>query len=197
MKQLLQTIISQENPFALAFKNMAEVEDHKIRPAVLEGRSHIVLKMSLLDGHNRRRYNVPSLEEVAVVFVGDDGAPPATREVVIYPRGQHLRSISSMSATLDPEVYPIPFSRGDAELHVQLGYNPDHVIRVRNRVTLSKYYNYRLAVRQTFCPICCGKKLFQQYAVDAYANIEGQRLSFIKNIQTNLQLNNTTHCTSM
>ena len=118
--------------------------------------------MSLLEGHSRRQYNLPSHEEVAVVFVGDDGALPATREIVIYPRGQPLRTISSMSANLNPMVYPIFFPRGDAGWHDHLEHNPDHATRVRNRVTFSQYYNYRLAFRQTFSPIFYGKKLFQQ-----------------------------------
>ena len=144
LMQLLQTITSRENPFALAFKNMAEVEDEEIRRAALEGRPPSVVKMSLLEGHNRRRYNLPSHEEVAVVFVGDDGAPLANREIVIYPRVQPLRTISSVSANLDPMVYPTFFPRGDAGWHDQQGHNPDHATRVRNRVTLSQYYNYRL-----------------------------------------------------
>ncbi|XP_065660989.1 uncharacterized protein LOC136084609 [Hydra vulgaris] len=106
----LQTIISEENPFALAFKNMAEVEDEEIRQAALEGRSVSVEKMSLLEGHDRRRYNPSSHNEVA--FVGEDGAPPASREVVIYPSGHPLKTISSMSANLDPMVYPLFFSKG-------------------------------------------------------------------------------------
>ena len=81
----MQTIITEENPFALAFKNMAEVEDEELRRAALEGRSVSVVKMSLFEGQDRRRYNLPSHNEVAVVFVGEDGAPPASREVVIYP----------------------------------------------------------------------------------------------------------------
>nr|XP_047126443.1 uncharacterized protein LOC124807868 [Hydra vulgaris] len=187
LMQLLQTLINQENPFALAFKNMAEVEDEEIRQAALEGRPTSVVRMSLLEGHDRRRYNLPSHEEVAIVFVGDDGAPPASREIVIYPRGQPLRTISSMSANLDPLVYPIFFPRGDAGWHNQLEHNPDRATRVRNHVTLSQYYNYRLAVRQTFSPIFYGKKLFQQYVVDAYVKVEGQRLAFIRNNQNKLR----------
>ncbi|XP_065680942.1 uncharacterized protein LOC124817329 isoform X3 [Hydra vulgaris] len=187
LMQLLQTLINQENPFALAFKNMAEVEDEEIRQAALEGRPTSVVRMSLLEGHDRRRYNLPSHEEVAIVFVGDDGAPPASREIVIYPRGQPLRTISSMSANLDPLVYPIFFPRGDAGWHNQLEHNPDRATRVRNLVTLSQYYNYRLAVRQTFSPIFYGKKLFQQYVVDAYVKVEGQRLAFIRNNQNKLR----------
>ncbi|XP_065661740.1 uncharacterized protein LOC136084776 [Hydra vulgaris] len=129
LMQLLQTLINQENPFALAFKNMAEVEDEEIRLAALEGRPTSVVRMSLLEGHDRRRYNLPSHEEVAIVFVGDDGAPPASREIVIYPRGQPLRTISSMSANLDPLVYPIFFPRGDAGWHNQLEHNPDRATR--------------------------------------------------------------------
>ncbi|XP_065677657.1 uncharacterized protein LOC124818633 isoform X1 [Hydra vulgaris] len=95
LMQLLQTLINQENPFALAFKNMAEVEDEEIRQAALEGRPTSVVRMFLLEGHDRRRYNLPSQEEVAIVFVGDNGAPTASREIVIYPRGQPLRTIAS------------------------------------------------------------------------------------------------------
>ena len=79
----LQTIISEENPFALAFKNMTEVEDEEIRQAALEGCSVSVVKMSLLEGQDRRHYNLPSHNEVAVVFFGEDGAPPASRVVIL------------------------------------------------------------------------------------------------------------------
>ncbi|XP_065651177.1 uncharacterized protein LOC136079369 [Hydra vulgaris] len=130
----LQTIITEENPFALAFKNMAEVEDEEICRAALEGRSVSVVKMSLLEGHDRRRYNLPSHNEVAVVFVGDDGAAPS--------------------------------SRGDAVLNNQLVHNPERATLVRNHVTLSQYYNYKLSVRQFFYSLFNGKKPFQQYAVD-------------------------------
>ncbi|XP_065679083.1 uncharacterized protein LOC124814697 [Hydra vulgaris] len=185
--ELLQTIISQQNPYALAFKNMAQVEDEEMRQAALEGRPTSVVKMSLLEGRDRRRYNLPSHDEVAIVFVGDDGAPPPSREVVIHPRGQALKKISSMSANLDPMIYPIFFPRGDAGWHDQLEHNPDRATRVRNHVTLSQYHNYRLSVRESFSLLFYGRKLFQQYGVDAYVKIEGQRLAFIRNNQSKLR----------
>ena len=49
----MQTIITEENPFALAFKSMAEVEDEEIRRAALEGRLVSVVKMSLFEGQDR------------------------------------------------------------------------------------------------------------------------------------------------
>ena len=83
LMQLLQAIISQENPYAFAFKNMAEVEDEEICQAALGGRPPSVVKMSLLEGHSRHCYNLPLHEEFAVVLLGDDGAPPATQEIII------------------------------------------------------------------------------------------------------------------
>ncbi|XP_065672048.1 uncharacterized protein LOC136089883 [Hydra vulgaris] len=122
----LQTIISDENPFALAFKKMAEVEDEEIHRAALEGRSVVsVVKMSLLEGQDRRRHNLPSHNEVAVVFGGEDGAQPASREVLIYPRDHPLKNISSMSANLDPMIYSLFFPKGDAGWHNQLIYSPE------------------------------------------------------------------------
>ena len=66
-------------------------------------------------------------------------------------------------------------------------HNPEHATLVRNHVTLSQYYNYKLSVRQFFSSLFYGKKLFQQYAVDVYVKIEGQRLAFIRNDQNKLR----------
>ena len=114
------------------------MEDKEIRRAALEGRSVSVVKVSLFEGQDRCRYNLPSHNEV--VFVGEDGTPPASREVVIYPRGHPLKTISSMSANLDPMFYPLFFPRGDAGWHNQLIHNPERATLVRNHVTLSQYY---------------------------------------------------------
>ena len=90
--------------------------------------------MSLLEGQDRRRYNLLSRNEVAVVFVGEDGAPPVSREVVIYQRGHPPKTISSMSANLDPLFFP----RGDAGWHNQLVHNPELATLDKNHVTLSQ-----------------------------------------------------------
>ncbi|XP_065645466.1 uncharacterized protein LOC136075945 [Hydra vulgaris] len=92
-----------------------------------------------------------------------------------------------MSANLDPMVYPLFFPRVDAGWHNQLIHNPECATLVRNHVILSQYYNYKLSVRQFFSSIFYGKKLFQQYAVDAYVKIGGQCLTFIRNNQNKLR----------
>ncbi|XP_065671426.1 uncharacterized protein LOC136089381 [Hydra vulgaris] len=166
---------------------MAEVENEEIRQAALEGYSVSVVKMFLLEGIIRSCYNLHSHNEVAVVFVGEDGVPLASREFLIYPRGHPLKTTSSMSANLDPMVYPVFFPRGDAGWHNQSVHNPERATLVRNHVTLSQYNNYKLSVRHFFSSLFIDKKLFQQYAVDACVKIEGQRFAFIRNTQNKLR----------
>ena len=52
-------------------------------------------------------HNAPINEEVAVIFEGEDGAAPGNRNIVVYPRDQHLRCIA-ISRYL---MYPISFPR--------------------------------------------------------------------------------------
>ncbi|GBM14378.1 hypothetical protein AVEN_246551-1 [Araneus ventricosus] len=64
-----------------------------------------------LDMH---RYNVPtSRTEVAAIFVGDDGEPPANRDIYIYPIGEGCKNISPLNQCNDPMVYPLLFPRGE------------------------------------------------------------------------------------
>ena len=66
------------------------------------------------EGPDRRRYNAPLNEEVASIFTGNDGAPPAPRDIVIYPRDQPLRDIPYISSNIDPLMYPLISPRGRA-----------------------------------------------------------------------------------
>ena len=43
-----------------------------------------------------------------------------------------------------------------------------------------QFYAYRLAIRQEFSAIHRSRKLFQQYLVDAYVEVETQRLDYIR-----------------
>jgi len=56
-------------------------------------------------------------DEVPMVFVGDDGAPPIHRDIVVYPRDHPLQQISFISANCDPMIYPLLFPRGDSGWH--------------------------------------------------------------------------------
>jgi len=54
-------------------------------------------------GSDQRRYNTPKANEIAVVFVNDDGEPPLERYICIYPKNHG----NAHSVNLEPMAYPL------------------------------------------------------------------------------------------
>jgi hypothetical protein len=157
------------SPFAAAFKMMQEVEQEEIlRSDKVKQAPHSV--RMIFDTNNRmrdqRRYNHPRANEVAAVFVGDNGEVPKYRHIAVHPRGQNLQTISILNAHCDLMTYPILFSRGDDGWHPELEKTDRS--RNRKRVSMLQFYSYRLTVRPNFSPMHYARKLFQQYMADAY-----------------------------
>ncbi|XP_057299673.1 uncharacterized protein LOC130630262 [Hydractinia symbiolongicarpus] len=184
----VQDVMDRVSPFAAAYRYMAEVEAEELNQAAAQNRAPSEVRMYMRVGNDRKRYNLPHHDEVAAVFVGQDGAPPGNRDVVIYPRGGDLQNISTMSANLDPMVYPLFFPRGEPGWHNRIPHVAVRATRTRNTTTMLQYYTYRLAAREYFSPIHYGKKLFQQYCVDSYVKFEGNNLNYIRANQTNLRV---------
>ncbi|XP_057294730.1 uncharacterized protein LOC130623277 [Hydractinia symbiolongicarpus] len=167
---------------------MAEVEADEIAQAAAENRVPSEVRMCMRVGSDRRRYNLPHHDEVAAIFVGQDGAPPGNRDIITYPRGGNLQNISTLSANLEPMVYPLFFPRGEPGWYYGIPHVAERATRTRNTTTMLQYYSYRVAVRENFSPIHYGKKLFQQYCVDSYVKVEGNNLNYIRANQTNLRV---------
>ncbi len=200
---MLQTLMDNYSPYAAAYKYMHQVEEEQALCAALDNRIPTSVQMTIKKGKDRRRYNEPTHDEVAAIFVGNDGAPPANRDFVVYPRDQPYTNIKDISSNCDPMVYPLYFPRGDpgwiqGEQHVKAAKprkrkstgdsQGESSVVHRNTVTHLQFYSYRLAVRDTFNPIHYGGKLFQQYLVDAYVKMEGNRLEYIRMNQKKLRV---------
>jgi hypothetical protein len=95
--------------------------------------------------------------------------------------------ISVLNPNCDPMVYPILFPNGEKGWDEEMKSEKQ---AIRNRNTLLQFYSYRLAIRDEFNPILNVGKLSQQYIVDAYVKIEGNRLYYIRMNQQNLRIEN-------
>ena len=187
LMETIQGIMNDVSPYAAAYRNMAQIEREEQARAVHENRPPSEVSMVMREGEDRRRYNAPLNEEVAAIFVGNDGAPPAARDVVIYPRNQPLRHISHLSSNIDPMMYPIIFPRGEPGWDQYMTHDRERATAVRNRLTQLEFYIYRKAIRNEFSALHLSGKLFQQFVVDAYVKVEGQRLDFIRRNQEQLR----------
>ena len=82
---LLQNNILENNPYAVAYNNLHTIEQEELQLAGAEGREPQSIRMIFSAGPDRRRYNAPTHNDVAAVFVGDDGVP-GKQEFCVYPK---------------------------------------------------------------------------------------------------------------
>ncbi|KAL7076373.1 hypothetical protein ACQ4LE_004482 [Meloidogyne hapla] len=179
--ELLRTVyevIRRGNPFAEAYMMMKEEECLELERARLENREPTEIKLLFETGKQLDRrlgYNVPRANEVAAVYVpGADGEVPDAK-VVVRQRGKELKILNSADAMVTPMTYPLFYPSGT------LGWHPElKQCNSNRRVTRLQYVCCSLAIRKEFNPILYGGKLFQQYCVDEYVKIEGDRMRWIR-----------------
>ncbi|GBM82798.1 hypothetical protein AVEN_139444-1 [Araneus ventricosus] len=129
-----------------------------------------------------RRYNQPtSKTEIAAIFVGDSGEPPANRDICIYPMGNSCKNISPLNQCCDLMVYLLLFPRGELGRNINMKHSEEGRSSKYTLVTQLQFYAYRLAMRSDFSILHHSGKLFQQYIVDAYVKTEGSCLNYLRN----------------
>ena len=183
----LQNVLNAINPYAKSYRHMREVEIEENNRAMIAGDIPKKVTMIFRKGGDKRRYNAPS-DEIAAVFLGDDGAPPGNHDIVVYPRDQPLRQISYLNKHCDPMMYPVLFPTGLFGWDPSLQHNQTFQTASRTKLTQLQFYSYQLAVRPNFSALHRAGKLFQQYIVDAYVKTEAERLKFIQLHQSQLRV---------
>ncbi|XGW13313.1 hypothetical protein V3C99_000002 [Haemonchus contortus] len=184
----LSELLSEVNVYAQSFKMMAEIEQAEIAAAIREHRAPLNIRMifekSSESGLRRRQYDLPTANEVAVIYVGENDDVPPTRSLAVHLRnasGEQLQSIRDIDKICDPLTYPLLFPTGDG------GWEPSMTKENGFRLSQREYYAYLSSVRDQFNPILYAGKLFQQFAVDAYVKIEQNRLNFTRRNQLRLR----------
>jgi hypothetical protein len=108
-------MVEECSPSVEKYKHMKELADQYLQ----QDRSDIKLGFVAATTGDMRRHNHPTKEEVAAVFVAEDGAPPGYRDMVLYvmrtrTTHQHLRGRVSKKlsnkrirarARWDPRIY--------------------------------------------------------------------------------------------
>ena len=112
----IQQIMDQINPYAYAYLHMYQVEQRHLREAEQQGHNPPVVTMVFRQNirqNNPGRYNRPWFDEVAAIFVDQQGLPPP-REVVVFPHNPNHRYhfLPHNSSLLDPLCYPLLFPYG-------------------------------------------------------------------------------------
>uniref|UniRef100_A0A8R1I5I4 ATP-dependent DNA helicase n=1 Tax=Caenorhabditis japonica TaxID=281687 RepID=A0A8R1I5I4_CAEJA len=180
----LSKLLAEINAFAKSYKMMFEVEKEGERLGVTDQPVRMIFDINAAK-LNKNTYNIPSSNEVAAVFVGDeDGAPPA-KSVMAHGRDGQLTTIRDTDPHCDAMVYPIFYPRGTFGWHKDLQKAGSS--RKNSRITMLEYYSHILQIRESFNPILFGRNLFQQFAVDAFCKSEQNRLYYLRTHQAELR----------
>ena len=179
------------SPFVATYRQMRDVA----RSYLAAGREDITLGFSAATNSDTRRYNHPTKQEVAAVFVAQDGAPPARRDLVMWPRKAEVQTlrVDNENEHLDPMTYALLFPKGDLGWHSKLEHSKKGGYKEQKYVKLSamQFYAYKLMVREPFNPSPHSAGfLFQQYIVDAYCKAESRRLNWLRYNQAELRAEN-------
>lgn len=173
--RMLQQVVHQHNRFALKFKTV--YEQYGDTPF---GCLNVVIKDAQEKG---RRYDQQTYPEVAAMVVEDSADGDVTpHAIVMRDRTNGLQTVNSLHGSYVPLHYVLMFPFGQNGWFTNLRANTAD----KKKVTIRAYYAYMLMVRQDYYIHHYGR-LFQQYLVDCYVRIEGQRLTYFKNNQKKLR----------
>lgn len=145
---------------------------------------------------DRRRYNLPTANEVAVIIPGDGLMPEAMRDIVLRLRGDGaLQRIHEGHPAYLPLHYVLLFPYGELGWHAELNHTlidsngqPLDVQDNASRLTQKEFYSFRLFPRRNeFSTILHGGKLLQEFMVDAWAATEQNRLRYLRINQNTLR----------
>lgn len=171
--ETLQNILETSHHYAAIYKHayeaLADYGDVK----------DVSVRLRVMPGQDRRRYNLPSADEVAVILPGD-GSQSDKRDIILrkrMPEGLSLYRISDLHPAYEPLHYVLLFPHGEHGWYPALReYQPDRPNP--RRLSKTQYTAYRLQVRpDEFSTILRGGRLLQQYMVDMWASADQNRLS--------------------
>jgi hypothetical protein len=141
--------------------------------------------------HDPRIYNMPHIDEVAALVVGDIGDDEDGRDIVVRKSDGNLKRLHETHAKYIPLQYPLLFPFGEDQYQEDIPLNSlttSSSIHKRVRVSLRAFISYRLMERTIEDSILLkGRRLFQQFVCDLYSMIESQRLSFIRENQSKIR----------
>ena len=103
--QQLSTAIEDVSPYTHAYCYMAQVEQEENNRPKEQGHPAKPVTMFFKSGQDQQRYKTPLEDDIAAVFVGEDGAPPGftDNDIALHSPGQPCEQVCWMT-TIHPSI---------------------------------------------------------------------------------------------
>ncbi|XP_020978043.1 uncharacterized protein LOC107636230 [Arachis ipaensis] len=138
-------------------------------------------------GKDGRRYNLPSVSEVAALIVGNFDGSTKERDIIVETKSRSLQRITELHPAYLGLQYPLLFPYGEDGWRENIILN-----KVKKKptdedkhVTMHDFFAFRIQDRPSHNGVLLySHRLFQQFIVDAFSMVESARLKFIYTHQT-------------
>ncbi|KAI7956604.1 hypothetical protein MJO28_003699 [Puccinia striiformis f. sp. tritici] len=174
----LLSVMYQYNPYAKLFKSAKEVLN-------VNNAKTFKLQGVPLPGSDPKRYNEPTVDEVAVIVQGE-GDIVSERQILLHRKDGGLKYISDMHSSYFPLRYPLFFPRGEQQWDNLYESSTGRV--AGRKVGSLEWFAFLLFQRPGhFSAILAGRSLLQEFLVDMYVCVERSRLRYITDNQDKLK----------
>ncbi|EAU86521.2 transcriptional factor B3 [Coprinopsis cinerea okayama7 len=179
----LQAMLLASNRFAHLYRSAYQIMTREGQPP------DVSVRLRLLQGQDRRRYNTPTSDEFAVV-VPDRQGNEQGRDIILRLHGGGLHRISDLHPAYAPLQYPLLFPYGER------GWSPDLKLKKagdftadsNERLSQTEYAAFRIHYRPNEGQsLIRGGRLFTRYIVDMWASADQNRLRFLRDHQKELR----------
>jgi len=116
----LQAMLHQYNPYIKTFLTARERLNQNANTS-------LHLKLVDLPHYDSRRYNHPTVNEIAVIMVGSGEEPTIGRDIVLQARSNRLQRIKETYSCYNPLRYLLLLPRGEQGWHVNMLINKQYV----------------------------------------------------------------------
>ncbi|XP_057415282.1 uncharacterized protein LOC130710142 [Lotus japonicus] len=170
-------MVDEYNVLAKSFRSVRDyVEEANPNP--------VALRLFRNRVHDPNTYNLPSVDEVAALIVGDFDSSDCGRDIILRSSSGKFERIYETHSSFLPLQYPLLFPYGEGGFSDEIGFcgiNYSNTIYKRENLSMREWVAFRLHERQFECKrITMSRRLLQQFVVDCYSMIESNRLNYIR-----------------
>uniref|UniRef100_A0A6N2NFB7 ATP-dependent DNA helicase n=1 Tax=Salix viminalis TaxID=40686 RepID=A0A6N2NFB7_SALVM len=138
--------------------------------------------------NDSREYSDPTSNDIGGLIVGDIGAYRSERDIIIESFSDTLQRISKLHPKFMALQYPLLFPFGEDGYRTNISFADITVIFLKGqRVPMRGFYAYVIQKGNMGRHSHKSGRLYQQFLVDAFANIEEDRLDYIRMNQNDLR----------
>jgi hypothetical protein len=180
----LQDMLLNHHQYTRIYRHAYEILQH------YNPDEDVSIRLRVMPGHDRHRYNLPSIDEVAVILPGVNGENTEARErdVILQKRSGALQVISTLHPAYVPLYYVLLFPYGENGWHPELRLRSPINQSIGRHLTQTRYVAYRLQVRENeYSTVLRGRRLLQRFTVDMFASIDQSRLHWFRKNQPRIR----------